>query len=102
MSESHMLPCRHPMLTSRRTLSKDVFQSCCTPRSGWERGSAGCTAPVRWVRCSCAVGALPLPLLAISRLPRAGQTERPLLKCYRMARDAFGSPAKACQRRFER
>lgn len=59
-------------------------------------------ARLRGLRGTCAMGALPLPPLAISRLPGAGQTERPPLKGYRMARDAFGSSAKECQRRFER
>lgn len=88
ISETHVLPCRHPVLTSGGL-------SLRSPRE-WMG------ARLRGLRCTCAMGALPLPPLAISRLPRAGPRERPLLKCYRMARDAFGSPAKACQRRFER
>lgn len=52
MSENHMLPCRHPMLTSGGLSLPELLH----PGSGWERGSAGCAAPVRWVRCSCAVG----------------------------------------------
>lgn len=55
------------------TLSKDVFQSCCSPGSGWGARLRGCAAPVPWVCRSCAGDALPLPPWPFPGCPERGR-----------------------------